>query len=80
MRHNAVVSDSGGMRVGADKNDGKRSGHEKRKLYVMAFVIALSIDLIFSFIKVMPYKPSLLGLAIMIASVLYFGYSWLRER
>ena len=80
MRHNAVDSDSGGTRVGADKNDGKRSGFEKRKLYVMAFVIALSIDLIFSFIKGMPYKPSLLGLAIMIASVLYFGYSWLREK
>ena len=66
--------------MGADKNDGKRSGYEKRKLYVMAFVIALSIELIFSFIKGMSYKPSLLGLAIMIASVLYFGYSWLREK
>jgi hypothetical protein len=75
-----AVYDSGGMRVGAEKKDGKSSGQEKRKLYVMAFVIALSIDLVFSFVKGVPYKPSLLGLAIMIASVLYFGYSWLRNR
>jgi len=64
----------------ARKEDGKRGGREKRKFYVMAFVIAFSIDLIVSFIRDVPYKPSLFGLAIMIASVLYFGYSWLRER
>ena len=80
MRHNAGVSDGGRMRVGAKDEDGKRSGGEKRKLYVMAFVIALSIDLIVSIVRDMPYKPSLVGLAIMIASVLWFGYSWLRER
>ena len=59
---------------------GKRGGHEKRKLYVMAFVIALSIDLVLSMVRDTPYTPSLVGLAIMIASVLYFAYSWLRER
>lgn len=80
MRHSAKASDSGGMGVGAENEDGKRTGAEKRKLYVMAFVIALSIDLILSFVRDMTYKPSLFGLAIMIASVLYFGWSWLRDR
>ena len=66
--------------MGAENKDGKTSGREKRKLYVMAFVIALSIDLILSIVRDIPYKPSLFGLAIMIASVLYFAYSWLRDR
>jgi len=70
----------GGYRVGAAKKDGERTGSEKRKLYVVAFVIALSIDLILSIIRDLPYQPSLVGLAIMIASVLYFGFSWLRDR
>ena len=68
------------MRVGAENKNGGRTGAEKRKLYVMAFVIALSIDLILSIVRDMLYKPSLFGLAIMIASVLYFAYSWLRDR
>ena len=68
------------MGVGAKDEDGKSSGSKNRKLYVMAFVIALSIDLIVSIVRDMSYKPSLVGLAIMIASVLWFGYSWLRDR
>ena len=68
------------MGVGAKDEDGKSSGSKNRKLYVTAFVIALSIDLIVSIVRDMSYKPSLVGLAIMIASVLWFGYSWLRDR
>ena len=59
---------------------GERSGREKRRIYVAAFVIALAIDLIVSIMRGMPYQPSLIGLAIMITAVLYFAWSWLRDR
>lgn len=59
---------------------GERSGREKRRIYVAAFVIALAIDLIVSMMRGMPYQPSLIGLAIMITAVLYFAWSWLRDR
>ncbi|MDA0664337.1 MAG: hypothetical protein O3B08_16080 [Proteobacteria bacterium] len=59
---------------------GERSGREKRRIYIAAFIIALAIDYIVSLSRGMPYQPSLIGLAIMITSVLYFGWSWLRDR
>ena len=55
-------------------------GRTKRQYYVVAFCFAFMIDLAFSFFQGEPYRPSLVGLAIMIASVLYFAYSWIRER
>jgi len=59
---------------------GERSGREKRRIYVAAFIIALAIDYIVSLARGVPYQPSLIGLAIMITSVLYFAWSWLRDR
>jgi hypothetical protein len=58
----------------------KLSGREKRKIYIWAFCIAFAIDLILSFVKGGGYQPTLIGLAIMIGSVLYFAYSWMRDR
>ncbi|MFT6583351.1 MAG: hypothetical protein ACKVKG_14230 [Alphaproteobacteria bacterium] len=58
----------------------KPNGAEKRRLYMAAFCIALVIDLGISFFKNEPYRPTLIGLAIMIASVLYFLYSYIRDR
>jgi hypothetical protein len=55
-------------------------GRTKRRYYIVAFCFALVIDLLFSFARDAPYRPSLVGLAIMIASVLYFVHSWIRER
>ena len=56
------------------------TGAQKRVFYVMAFCIALGIDLAINLGRGEPYKPSLVGLAIMIASVIWFAWSWLRER
>jgi hypothetical protein len=58
----------------------KPNGAEKRRLYLAAFAIALTIDLAISFFKGEAYRPTLIGLAIMIASVLYFAYSYFRDR
>ena len=58
----------------------KLSGQQKRHYYVVAFAFAVGIDLVTSFLRDVPYKPSLVGLAIMIAAVLYFAASWFRER
>jgi len=60
--------------------DEKLSGQQKRQYYVVAFCLAVGIDLLTSFIRDAPYRPSLVGLAIMIAAVLYFAASWIRER
>ena len=58
----------------------KPNGAEKRRIYIAAFFMALVIDLGISFFKDEPYRPTLIGLAIMIASVLYFLYSYIRHR
>jgi hypothetical protein len=49
-------------------------------MYMGAFVVALVIDLAISLFKGQSYQPTLVGLAIMIASVLYFAYSYFRDR
>jgi hypothetical protein len=41
---------------------GERSGREKRRIYIAAFIIALAIDFIVSLSRGMPYQPSLIGL------------------
>jgi hypothetical protein len=56
------------------------TGREKRRVYIAAFVIAFGIDLVISSLRGTSYQPSLLGLAIMIGSVVYFAWSWLRDR
>ena len=63
-------------------NKGKKgpSGAEKRKIYIYAFCIAFGIDLVLSFVRGGSYQPTMLGLAIMIAAVLYFAYSWITDR
>lgn len=61
-------------------DDDKLTGAQKRRIYIMAFAVAFFIDLFISTVRGEVYKPSLLGLAIMIASVLYFIYSKIRER
>lgn len=64
-----------------DKEKKKPSGEEKRKLYVLAFCIAAGIEVFrYAFGGAGPYQPTLIGLAIMIAAVLYFAYSWISER
>ena len=56
------------------------AGQAKRRLYIAAFVIALGIDLGLSLLRGTAYQPSLIGLAIMITAVLYFAWSWFRDR
>ncbi len=52
----------------------------KRRFYLMTFCIALAIDLIASLLRGVAYQPSLIGLAVMIAAVLYFAWSWITDR
>ena len=58
----------------------KPTGEEKRKLYVIAFCIAGGIEYFRYIFRVETYQPTLFGLAIMIAAVLYFTYSWIMDR
>ena len=56
------------------------TGSQKRAFYVTTFCIALGVDLVISVVRAVPYRPSLIGLAIMIAAVLWFAASWIRDR
>ncbi len=58
----------------------KPTGEEKRKLYVIAFCIAGGIEYFRYIFREETYQPTLFGLAIMIAAVLYFTYSWIQDR
>ena len=61
-------------------NGSEPTGAEKRRAYVVWFVIALVVDLAWSLSAGNSYRPSLIGLAIMITAVLFFVWSLLRER
>jgi len=56
------------------------TGAQKRAFYAVTFCIALGVDLIASLLQGAPYRPSLIGLAIMITAALWFAWSWFRER
>ncbi len=56
------------------------TGAQKRAFYATTFCIALGVDLLMSVGRGLPYRPSLIGLAIMIAAVLWFAASWIRDR
>lgn len=61
-------------------SDDKPTGAQKRRFYIATFCIALAIDVGMSLISGTGYQPSLVGLAIMIGSVLFFVVSLIRDR
>lgn len=63
-----------------DGSGGKPTPHEKRRVYVLFFVIAFAIDFGVGWIRTGAYTPTLIGTAIMITSALFFIYSLIRER
>lgn len=60
--------------------DGKPTAQEKRRMYVVFFVIAFAIDLVVGLIRYGTYVPTLVGLAIMITAALFFVFSLIRDR
>lgn len=56
------------------------TGAQKRAFYMTTFCIALGVDVVVSVVRGVSYKPSLIGLAIMITAVLWFAASWIRDR
>lgn len=58
----------------------KPPGAEKRKAYMIWFFIAAGVDVGWSVFDGTAYRPSLVGLAIMITAVIFFIYSWFTER
>lgn len=61
-------------------SDDKPTGAQKRRFYIATFCIALAIDVGVSLANGVAYQPSLVGLAIMIGSVLFFVVSLIRDR
>jgi hypothetical protein len=66
--------------VARDGGDGKPTVQEKRVVYVVFFVIAFVVDLVLGLLRDGTYRPTLIGLAIMITSVLFLVYSFIRGR
>jgi hypothetical protein len=60
--------------------EGKPSERDKRRVYVVFFCMAFFVDLAVSTFRGEMYRPTLIGLAIMIAALLFFLWSWLRHR
>ncbi|MBE90412.1 MAG: hypothetical protein CMM76_13360 [Rhodospirillaceae bacterium] len=62
-----------------DKGD-TPSEQEKRRVYVSFFCIAFLIDLAVSTFRGEIYRPTLIGLSVMIASLLFFLWSLWRHK
>lgn len=60
--------------------DERQNPKAKRRFYAIAFIVAFAIDLIMGFVNGGTYRPSLVGLAVMITSALFFTYSLIRDR
>jgi hypothetical protein len=63
-----------------DQQDRLTLERQRRKFYIVAFVLAFAIDLAMATFRQSDYRPTLIGLAVMIAAVLFFAYSWFRYR
>ena len=63
-----------------DTGDGRPTAQQKRRMYVVFFVIAFAVDLIFGLVQYGTYAPTLVGLAIMITAALFFVFSLIRDR
>jgi hypothetical protein len=63
----------------AGKPDGP-SGAEKRRVYLTFFLVALSIEVFLALTREGPFRPTLIGTAVMITAALFFIYSLIRER
>lgn len=64
----------------AGRDDDKPTPEEKRRVYVVFFLIAFAIDLAIGLVREGTYVPTLIGGAIMITSVLFYVYSMFRDR
>ena len=53
---------------------------QKRSFYVVAFCVAFGVDLAINLGRGLSYRPSLIGLAIMITAVIWFVWSLVRGR
>jgi hypothetical protein len=61
-------------------DDDKPNPATKRRFYLIAFAIAFMVDYFAGMAKGGVYQPSLIGLAVMITSALFFFYSLIRNR
>jgi len=66
--------------MAGEAGDGKPTAREKRRMYVVFFVIAFAVDLVVGLIQHGTYQPTLIGLAIMITAALFFIFSLIRDR
>jgi FtsH-binding integral membrane protein len=66
--------------MAGDAGGGKPTAREKRRMYVIFFVIAFLVDLVVGLVRDGTYAPTLVGMAIMITAVLFFVFSLIRER
>ena len=61
-------------------DDDKPDPAIKRRFYLIAFAVAVSSDYFAGMAKGGEYQHSLIGLAVMITSALFFIYSLIRNR
>ena len=76
--HMCVIDERLGVSQGM--NEDKPDPKAKRRFYLIAFGVAFGIDYLLSAVRGDGFKPSLIGLAVMITAALFFTYSLIRER
>ncbi len=64
----------------AGRDEDKPTPEEKRRVYVVFFLIAFAIDLAVGLVRNGTYTPTMIGSAIMITSVLFYVYSLIKDR
>lgn len=62
------------------RGDGKPTGRDRRRVYLLFLVVALAVEGMIAIGRGGDYRPTMLGLAIIIASILFYAYSWFKER
>ena len=63
-----------------DQDKDKPTGADKRRLYLIFFCIAGGVELTRYAWGGADYRPTMIGLAIMIAGALFYVYSWITDR
>jgi len=63
----------------AGKSD-RPTGEEKRRVYLAFFLIALAIEVLLALTRDGPFRPTLIGSAVIITAALFLIYSHFRER
>ncbi len=78
--HNVLTPARPQVKGEMNQNKDKPTGQDKRRLYLIFFCIAAGVELVRYAWSIGDYRPTMVGLAIMITGGLFYAYSWITDR